>query len=54
MEDNLIINASFRGPVYKSELVIHPNLCFQFEADAPSRWVQFWQKFLLGWEWRKL
>ena len=42
-------------PVYLSRLVIIPgawemSLC----RPPPSRWVQFWQRVLLGWTWLKV
>ena len=39
---------------YKSELRVNTNLVFQFEKPMPNAWNRFWQRFLLGWEWRNL
>lgn len=36
---------------HRATLVIAPDLRFYSEHPKPSRWVRFWHRFLLGWNW---
>jgi hypothetical protein len=39
----------------KSTLYLHGEaLRMDLPTDMPGRWVRFWHKFLLGWEWRSI
>ena len=54
-EDKQIVYSTlFFIPEKKSELRINTNFAIEFEKPMPNWWHRFWQKVLLGWEWRSL